>query len=339
MFPEIPTMSSTELAERWRKRSRHRDAMTHHHDHREAEEDHLRDDDGDDDDDDETTRNNHTNDDDDSIILIDVRTEAERRVSMIPGAIDVREFERREKAHRGRQRRVRRRRPFVGWSAEGGVGGGRDGEDATTTASQPLPQAAPPTSPSLPFSSSVDPVIIVTYCTVGYRSGREARRIQDAHPHYRGRIYNLDGILAYTYVRDAPPLVVTTTATTTATTIPTSTTSTSSVPARKIHTYGPAWGDLANPDDGGYEAVWFEPSGPLVGHLIRTAFVSVGRAIQHAFLSLLLSLDCRFGRSCRDGGYGPQNHQTSPPRAVVVAPAATSTAEQWYLATPDRPTP
>ncbi|KAL3936327.1 MAG: hypothetical protein SGARI_002602, partial [Bacillariaceae sp.] len=51
--------------------------------------------------------------------------------------------------------------------------------------------------------------MLVIYCTVGYRSGREARRLQQLHPEWKGRIYNLDGILAYSHVQDAPPLVTT----------------------------------------------------------------------------------------------------------------------------------
>jgi rhodanese-related sulfurtransferase len=41
---------------------------------------------------------------------------------------------------------------------------------------------------------------VVTYCTIGYRSGLEARRLRDLYPSLlEGRIYSLDGIVAYTH--------------------------------------------------------------------------------------------------------------------------------------------
>ena len=51
---------------------------------------------------------------------------------------------------------------------------------------------------------------IVTYCTIGFRSGLEAERLRDVLGADR-EIFNLDGILAYTHALeqrpDAPPLV------------------------------------------------------------------------------------------------------------------------------------
>jgi rhodanese-related sulfurtransferase len=41
---------------------------------------------------------------------------------------------------------------------------------------------------------------VVTYCTIGYRSGMEATRLLHRYPTLEGRIYNLDGIVAYTYL-------------------------------------------------------------------------------------------------------------------------------------------
>lgn len=39
---------------------------------------------------------------------------------------------------------------------------------------------------------------VVTYCTIGYRSGLEARRLRDEYD-LHGRILNLDGIVCYTH--------------------------------------------------------------------------------------------------------------------------------------------
>lgn len=48
-------------------------------------------------------------------------------------------------------------------------------------------------APNLPPNADV-----VTYCTIGLRSGMEARRIQDRYG-LTGRVYNLDGIVSYTH--------------------------------------------------------------------------------------------------------------------------------------------
>mmetsp|Transcript_55051 Transcript_55051/g.63539 ORF Transcript_55051/g.63539 Transcript_55051/m.63539 type:complete len:174 (+) Transcript_55051:650-1171(+) len=54
---------------------------------------------------------------------------------------------------------------------------------------------------------------IVLYCTIGYRSGREAQRLVDDLTSTFGidigtsvEIKQLDGILSYSFVEDAPPL-------------------------------------------------------------------------------------------------------------------------------------
>jgi rhodanese-related sulfurtransferase len=84
---------------------------------------------------------------DEQLIIVDVRTNPERQVSMIPGAISLKTFE--------------------------------------TEVVDTLP-----TGDQLPT--------IVIYCTIGYRSGMEARRLER---NYRlgGHIYSLDGIVAYTH--------------------------------------------------------------------------------------------------------------------------------------------
>jgi rhodanese-related sulfurtransferase len=178
------------------------------------------------------------------LVLIDVRTDEERMVSMIPDA------------------------PSPGAAASGPGGdlgniGGGNGSGG---------------------------VIVVTYCTVGYRSGREARRLRDLYPQYDGRIYNLDGILSYTYVEGPPPLVTPPPGGT----VPTTNGPTdqgrrppaagASSAARQVHTYGPAWGDLVNPE-GGYEAVWFEQPG-LARHLLQTVAASATRGVQHGLAAL-----------------------------------------------------
>jgi rhodanese-related sulfurtransferase len=84
---------------------------------------------------------------DEQLIIVDVRTNPERQVSMISGAISLKTFER----------------------------------DVVDTL---------PTGDQLPT--------IVTYCTIGYRSGMEARRLRQNY-HLEGHIYSLDGIVAYTH--------------------------------------------------------------------------------------------------------------------------------------------
>jgi rhodanese-related sulfurtransferase len=115
---------------------------------------------------------------------------------------------------------------------------------------------------------------IVTYCTVGYRSGQEARHLQNLHPEWKGKIYNLDGILAYTYVEDAPPLVTKTNCDggKTHEDAP----QVEQQPTRQVHTYGSTW-NCANPD---YQAVWFE-NHSFLRKFFQTVCRSVLRFSQH----------------------------------------------------------
>jgi rhodanese-related sulfurtransferase len=172
-----------------------------------------------------------------NLILIDVRTEAEYAVSMIPGAITLKEFEHQQTIKHHHQ----------------------NDDNVNHHAN----------------SNSRSDNIIVTYCTVGYRSGREALRLQDKYPQYNGTIYNLDGILSYTYVKDAPTLV---------TPSPTSSGSSTTTTTNKIHTYGQVWGNLVNPTSE-YEAIWFLPKN-YAFHLIQTVGVSIQRCIQHIIINL-----------------------------------------------------
>lgn len=80
------------------------------------------------------------------IILVDVRTEPERQVSMLEGALTKEQF------------------------------------------AQEVSNGDVPTDAE-----------IVTYCTMGYRSGFEARRFRMQYPQFKDRIKSLDGIVAYTH--------------------------------------------------------------------------------------------------------------------------------------------
>jgi rhodanese-related sulfurtransferase len=90
------------------------------------------------------------------VLLIDVRTAAERAVSVIPGSVPLQQV-----SHRG----------------------GSNSESAAT----------------MQLLLRQD-TTVVTYCTIGYRSGMEATRLLHRYPTLEGRIYNLDGIVAYTYL-------------------------------------------------------------------------------------------------------------------------------------------
>jgi Rhodanese-related sulfurtransferase len=82
-----------------------------------------------------------------AVTLVDVRTRAEQKVSMIPGAITLHEFESQLKQHPNK------------WQDDG--------------------------------------QLVVTYCTIGYRSGLEAQRLRQVYN--IGNIRHLDGIVPYTH--------------------------------------------------------------------------------------------------------------------------------------------
>jgi rhodanese-related sulfurtransferase len=44
-----------------------------------------------------------------------------------------------------------------------------------------------------------DDASVVTYCTIGYRSGLEARRISLLYPHLKDRVWSLDGVVSLTH--------------------------------------------------------------------------------------------------------------------------------------------
>ena len=281
------------------------------------------------------------------LVLVDVRTRVEQETSMIPGAITLDEFHRRMDHTRQQHQRQQQR---------GGDIFHRHHSSPTSSSSPPPPNQIDDSGPEISPDS-----IIVTYCTVGYRSGREAQHLADQYPDffrtttttYSSRIaspetttagndgsvdreyppmsggtesdnvdeidekernlsnkdelepnlYNLDGILAYTYVEGAPPLLVPRSSTTQSsggrTTAPTTTTTTET---KKVHTYGPAWNHLAHPD---YEPVWFRTYWDFGYHAVQTVGCSVARTFQH-FGSIIKTkfLTCRngccYGSCCRN---------------------------------------
>ena len=170
----------------------------------------------------------------DAVLLLDVRTEQERHVSMIPTAIPLKSLMKYQQ-------------------------------------------------------KLLDPdVAVVVYCTIGYRSGMEATRLLHRYPALDGRLFNLEGIVAYTYACNS-------TSTTKInakinTKINTNTNSTvqeetavgarnlvdpvTKKSTRRVHTFGSMW-SLA---DGEYQPVYFSPPNLLlrlgqVGSRIVVRFV------------------------------------------------------------------
>jgi rhodanese-related sulfurtransferase len=86
-----------------------------------------------------------------TVTLVDVRTKAEQKVSMIPGAITLHEFESQLKQNPNK------------WQGDG--------------------------------------ALVITYCTIGYRSGLEAQRLREVYN--LRNIQHLDGIVPYTHACSA----------------------------------------------------------------------------------------------------------------------------------------
>ena len=115
---------------------------------------------------------------------------------------------------------------------------------------------------------------IVTYCTIGYRSGREAQWLFEDLTGTFGveigksvEIKNLDGILAYSFLEDAPPLLS-----------PCRKGSSDSLMTRRIHSYGKEWSDAADPS---FEVVYFDSKTQKAKHLLQTGLASAVRLVQH----------------------------------------------------------
>lgn len=247
-FPEIPTMTSKELIERWKQQDR---------------EDNERDN--------SIIASNNSNDSDGSsssssyyscesftktsskfgpLLLLDVRSKAERDVSIIPGAISMDDLER----TKWMNKHVHNSSP------------------EKTSAS-----AAAPTTTVVPT--------IVLYCTIGYRSGREAQRlVDDLTSNDVGGgieigksvdIKNLDGILAYSFVDDAPPLM---------SRLSQQDGGSDYVMTRHIHSYGKEWSSAMNPE---YDVIYFNSNSfEFYKHLFQTGIMSALRLGQHQISEL-----------------------------------------------------
>jgi rhodanese-related sulfurtransferase len=159
------------------------------------------------------------------LLLIDVRTEPERRVSQIPGSISLAESHDRLQAP--------------------AVSGNRN-------------------------------LTVVTYCTMGYRSGIEAKAIQVQYPDIA--VFNLDGIVAYAYaVRKAREqgygqMI--------------------EYPLDRLHTFGSQWAIAPS----GVTTVYFE-GWELAGRMVQVKLISLSRNLQKFRLRTSFRLRCRRGDS------------------------------------------
>ena len=112
-------------------------------------------------------------------------------------------------------------------------------------------------------NDSIENKRVLVYCTIGYRSGMEARRLQRK---YRTlQIYNSDGIVAYTHAQQkedaeaAPPLVDPATG----------------KPTHNVHTFGSMW-DFADRD---YQTKHFPPH-VLPLRMTQVGGLAVWRSVQ-----------------------------------------------------------
>ena len=219
MFPKIPTMTSEELVALWKQIDKFQDEL-----------DDSQNSDSDDDDNYNKTTTLNEADHPGPLLLIDVRSKAERAVSMLQGAVAMDDLE----TTRWINKYVHH---FDG-----------------------VPKGGIPT--------------IVTYCTIGYRSGREAQWLVDDLTSTFGieigksvQIKNLDGILAYSFAEDAPPLLR-----------PCHRGSSDSFLTHRIHSYGKEWSEAADP---AYEVVYFDSKPQKAMHLLQTGLCSALRMVQH----------------------------------------------------------
>lgn len=234
MYKKIPTMTSSELVERWKQIDRQEDERDDSENSKDGNED-----DGDEDDNDYGESKSSASSSDSPpvgpLLLIDVRSKEERAVSMIQGAVSMDDLETTKWINRNVHN-------FNG------------------------------------VADSIYPAIptIVCYCTIGYRSGREAQRLVDDLTATFGdvqigtsvEILNLDGILSYSFLTDAPPLMCTS-----------MDAGSDYVMTRRVHSYGKEWSHAADPD---FDVVYFDTKSPkLVKHLLQTGFTSALRSVQH----------------------------------------------------------
>jgi rhodanese-related sulfurtransferase len=124
---------------------------------------------------------------------------------------------------------------------------------------------------------------VVTYCTIGYRSGLEARRLRDKYYSVegQGQVYSLDGILAYTHGPSSSSSSSTTL-------IRIDTTTLNPIPTNQVHTFGRVWRNCANPE---YETTLYGfPSIP--GRLMQVGGLVILRNTQHFSHLLIQSSFC-----------------------------------------------
>jgi len=161
------------------------------------------------------------------LLLLDVRSKVERAVSIIPGAVSIDCLEK----TRWMNRHVHHFYPEEN--------------------SQGIPT-------------------IVLYSTIGIRSGREAQRLVDDLTSTFDSIQIgtsvdikiLDGILSYSFVEDAPPLM-----------------SQSHEMTTRIHSYSKEWSSAINPD---YDVIYFNAKS-LKRYRFQTSVMSAFRKTQHQF--------------------------------------------------------
>lgn len=212
----IPTMTSEELVAMWKQIDEAADE---------------RDDSSNSDEDDEATPNTTLQEETSPLLLIDVRSKAERVVSMLQGALAMEDPE----TTKWMNKYVHK---FEG-----------------------RPKGAIPT--------------IVTYCTIGFRSGREAQHLADELTKFFGieigkdvQIKNLDGILAYSFVEGAPPLLR-----------PCHRGSSDSFMTRKIHCFGKDYAEMVDPS---FDTVYFDSKFQFAKQLVQTGLFSGVRMLQHS---------------------------------------------------------
>ena len=267
------------------------------------------------------------------VLLVDVRSHAEQCISMIPGAIAGLEDTDKTKTNRkGEDRRSRNthhnhnnnhnNNKIAQWIQQHCVDEAAsvpenddDDNDDDDNDNDDTRNTSNTTDNSCRNTDTTVPLIVV-YCTIGYRSGREAQRLIDElttgaasssyliHTPGSGRtmtsaqpqppkpmtlgttfeIKNLDGILAYSFVAEAPPLIVPRPRRS-PTTVDATTTTDDVAPiitTRKIHTYGKAWSTAVNPT---YEIVYFgkktQQIPHLVHHALQTGWMILYRRLQH----------------------------------------------------------
>jgi rhodanese-related sulfurtransferase len=226
LFPQIPTMTSVELVERWKQQDREDDERDSQSSSSSIDsEEHASQSNSPE----SFARRNKVG----PLLLLDVRSKSERNVSIIPGASSMDDLE-----------TIRWINKYVH---------GFEGKQL---------RCGTPT--------------IVMYCTIGYRSGREAQHLYDDLTttfdidigSNTVEIKNLDGILAYSFVENAPPLMYPAT----------SDGGSDYHMTKRIHSFGKEWLTACNPD---YDVVYFNTKSKLCKHLLQTGLISAVRVIQH----------------------------------------------------------